>query len=56
MVEQTGIRVADVAAVVVNCNVGVLLRDCIESLLEQVDEIVIVDHDSSDGGLARMFY
>ncbi|MGH9003802.1 MAG: glycosyltransferase, partial [Acidimicrobiia bacterium] len=43
------------AGVVVNYNAGPALCDCVESLLaEGPDEIVVVDNDSSDGSLAAL--
>lgn len=52
MIEDNSVRkYPSVSAVVVNYNAGPYLERCIDSLLPQVDEIIIVDNYSDDGSL-----
>lgn len=43
-----------ISVVIVNYNAGPLLTTCVESVLPQVDEVVVVDNHSSDSSLARL--
>ncbi len=43
-----------VSAVVVNYNAGDFLRECLQSTLEQVAEVIVVDNASEDGSIDRI--
>lgn len=45
---------AGVSAIIVNYNAGGLLRDCVESVLRQVGEVIVVDNDSSDDSMGSL--
>lgn len=51
---RTGEIAAEVSAIIVNYNAGRLLRDCVESVAEQVGEVIVVDNASSDDSLGRL--
>lgn len=43
-----------VSVIIVNYNAGDCLRDCVSSALGQVDEVIVVDNDSTDGSVAQL--
>jgi GT2 family glycosyltransferase len=43
-----------ISVVVVNYNSGAFLKDCVQSVLSQTDEVLIVDNASTDGSLDQL--
>jgi GT2 family glycosyltransferase len=43
-----------VSVIIVNYNAGDCLRDCVVSALSQVDDVIVVDNDSTDDSVAQL--
>ncbi len=54
MIEEGEVGVCPLSVIIVNHNAGKLLGDCVQAILKQVREVIVVDNASTDGSLATL--